>query len=197
MNEVLNIVQKDYICRQLAQFVPHKLIAGKLLKRFPETKMEREKLLAQIKYFSSHPNAKQWRERTDIYRSMLNEGLKKQFAFTHRFKRMRLLEKIVKQASTPRLAAVFSCPEERDDQGRLTYSTNEIYKADYGTALRAVAMINREMESGPDVSERLSPLTDEQLKKRIETRQSIDTEFGPIQLNEDDAGITDASDIMG
>jgi hypothetical protein len=187
MSEVLNIKQKDYICRQLAQFVPHKLIAEKLLKRFPKTKMEQEELLAKIKYFSSHPNAKQWQERTDIYRSMLNAGLKKEFAFTHRFKRMRLLEKIVKQAATPRLTAVFSCPEERDNQGRLTYSKNEIYKADYATALRAVAMINHEMETGPDISEQLSPLTDAQLKKRIETRQSIDTEFGPIQLNEEEA----------
>jgi hypothetical protein len=201
MNEVLNIEQKDYICRQLAQFVPHKAIATKLLECFPEIKMERAELLAKIKYFSSHPNAKQWQERTEIYRSMLNAQLKKQFAFAHKFKRMRLLEKIIEQASTPRLAAVLSRPEERDDQGRMTYSTNEIYKADYATALRALTMINREMEQltqgthqPSPYNENLSTLSDEQLKERIETRQNIDAEFGPIQLNED---TTDANGHHG
>lgn len=189
MNKVLNIEQKDFICRQLAQFVPHKKIADIFLEHFPETKMGKEELVARVKYISSHPSAKQWQERTNMYRSMLNTGLKKEFEFTHRFKRIHQLERIVKQASTPKLTAVFSCPESRDDQGRLTYSRNEIYRADYVAALRAIAMINRELENAGelDVGEQFSQLNDKQLKDRIEIKQNIITEFGPIQLNEDEA----------
>ena len=42
MNKVLNLEQKDFICRQLAQFVPHKKIADIFLEHFPETKMGKD-----------------------------------------------------------------------------------------------------------------------------------------------------------
>ena len=38
------------------------------------------------------------------------------------------------------------------------------------------------------LGEKLSNLTDEQLKWRIELRGEIDTEFGPIQLDQEEVG---------
>jgi len=42
MKTKLTEQQKDYICRQLAQFIPHKQIAKTVLARFPEIELTPE-----------------------------------------------------------------------------------------------------------------------------------------------------------
>lgn len=188
MKEIFSDNQKDFICRKLAQFIPHRQIAAALRERYPELELTPEELLYRVKYYSASPKAKKWQQRIDLYRSMLETNLKKEFALSHRFKRLRLLEKIVDQAAKPRLAAVFATPAERDEQGRLIYSRNEIYKSDYALALKALSMINRELADAglSDAGEKLSNLTDEQLRERIELRDQISAEFGPIQLDQEE-----------
>jgi hypothetical protein len=40
MKETLTHEQKDFICRKLAQFIPHKQIAAQILSKFPEIELD-------------------------------------------------------------------------------------------------------------------------------------------------------------
>lgn len=199
MKETLTHEQKDQICRKLAQFIPHKQIADQMLARFPEIELTSDELIYRIRYYSASPKAAKWQQRIQIYRNMLNTELTEHFAHTHTFKRMRVLEKILEESLKPGLQKVLWYPDGRDENGRLNYTHKKIYKIDTAAAIRALTMINREIEQiaqgthQPSAyTKNLSKLSDAQLKERIETRENIDTEFGPIQLNEDDTtGVSD------
>jgi hypothetical protein len=163
-----------------------------MLGRFPEIELTLDELIYRIKYYSASPKAAKWQQRIQIYRDMLNTELTKHFAHTHTFKRMRVLEKILDESLKPGLQKVLWYPDGRDENGRLNYTHKEIYNIDSAAAIRALTMINREMEQltqgihqPSPYNENLSTLSDAQLKERIETRENIDAEFGPIQLNED------------
>ncbi len=90
--------QKDFICRRLAQFISHRKIAEAVRAEWPELEISDTDLVTRIKYYSTHKNAAKWQARIRIYRNLLNTDLQQRFALTNRFKRLRLLEKIVEQA---------------------------------------------------------------------------------------------------
>ena len=191
MTNTLNDDHKDFICRKLAQFIPHKQIAADILERYPEIELTPEELIHRIKYYSASPKAGKWQQRIQLYRDMLNSELTKHFAHTHTFKRMRALEKILEESLKPGLQKVLWYPDGRDDSGRLIYSHKEVHKIDSTAAIRALAMIGRELEQLGHAARRtsingedISGLTDEQLRQRIETKRKLTTELAAIELDD-------------
>jgi len=196
MKTKLTEQQKDYICRQLAQFIPHKQIAKTVLARFPEIELSPEEMLRRVKYYSADPDAHQWQQRVEVYRAMLNSELKKHFGLTHSFKRLRVLEKILYESLKPNLHRVLWYPDERDDSGRITYAHKEVYKTDPATAIKAVAMIKRELNdlgSGSAqpalAGENLSSLSDEELRRRVQNKLKLYQELGPIELDDEETAM--------
>jgi hypothetical protein len=190
MKETLTHEQKDFICRKLAQFIPHKRIAEEMLTRFPEIELTPDELIYRIKYYSANPKAAKWQQRVQIYRDILNTQLTKHFAHTHTFKRMRVLERILEQSLKPSLQKVLWYPDGRDESGRLNYTHKEVHRIDSAAAIRALTMINREMEQlaqgirpPSPYTENLSKLSDEQLRQCIQTRQKLSTQLDAIELD--------------
>ncbi len=138
--------QKDFICRRLAQFIPHRKIAEALRAEWPELEISNAELIMRIKYYSSGKKAAKWQARIRIYRNLLNTDLQQRFALTNRFKRLRLLEKIVEQAMQPHLTNVHWYPDERDEQGRVTYRHEKVYRCDTASAIKAVSLIVQEIK---------------------------------------------------
>ena len=75
----LTIAQKDFICRKLAQFVPHRRIASTMRERYPEIDLDENELGMRIKYYASGKKAAKWRKRIEMYRNILNSNLRNRF----------------------------------------------------------------------------------------------------------------------
>ncbi len=142
----LNDKQKNLICKLLAQFIPHRKIAAVLREKWPELEVPKKDIIDRIKYYSSSKTAAKWQERIRMYRNMLNCDLQNRFALTNRFKRLRLLEKIVEQAMQPHLTSVHWYPDERDEQGKVIYHHEKVYRCDTASAIKAVSLIVQEIK---------------------------------------------------
>ena len=169
----LNKSQKDFICKKLAQFVPHRQIAQAMLKRFPDLKIDENELMTRIKYYASSNTAPKWRARIKMYRNILNSDLEDRFALANPFIRLRYLEKIITESLKPQIAYVVSYPDGRDKEGNVLHEHKEIYKTNPSAAIRAIITFNNEFKSLKDSegseyirSPELDGLTQDELKKK-------------------------------
>ena len=147
LKKTLSATHKDFICQKLAQFIPHRDIASIMRERYPELDLDEKELVIRIKYYASNRKAAKWRKRVEMYRNILNSNLRNRFALANRFERLRQLEKIVSEALKPQLCRMYWYPDGRDENGRLNYDHEKILKTDPATAIKAIAMINRELEA--------------------------------------------------
>ena len=159
--QTLTTAQKDFICQKLAQFVSHRDIASIMRGRYPELGLDEEELVMRIKYYASNKKAGKWRKRVEMYRNILNSNFRNRFALANRFERLRRLEKIVSEALKPQLCRMFWYPDGRDENGRLNYGHEKILKTGPATAIKAIAMINRELESLAEGGSAALPLSPE------------------------------------
>ncbi len=151
MNETkgyrLKFKHKDFICKQLALFKPHRQVAEELLLQFPEILLSLDELLSRVQYYSTcRRRTERWYNRTRQYRRMLEYDAPNRFRLVNKHQRLMELERIFNEAMTPKLRRIVWFPVSKSPDGFVTYGQKEVYGPDLRAAIAALHAIPRELD---------------------------------------------------
>jgi hypothetical protein len=145
----LKFKHKDFICKQLALFKPHRQIAEELLCQFPEILLSLDQLLSRVQYYSTcRWRTERWFNRTRQYRRMLEYDAPNRFRLVNKHQRLMELERIFDEAMTPKLRRIVWFPVSKSPDGSITYGQKEVYGPDLSAAIAVLHAIPRELDEG-------------------------------------------------
>jgi len=181
----LKFKHKDFICKQLAIFKPHRQIAEELLTEFSEIPLSLDQLVSRVQYYSTcRRRTERWFNRTRHYRRMLEYDAPNRFRLVNKHQRLIELERIFDEAMTPKLRRIVWFPVSKSPDGSVTYGQKEVYGPDLRAAIAALRAIPREIDEAsflyykPPVSvqgRRIRDYEGEFLKKAL---NKLDLTFG-------------------
>jgi len=145
----LKFKHKDFICKQLALFKPHRQVAEELLSQFPEILLSLDQLVSRVQYYSTcRRRTERWYNRTRQYRRMLEYDAPNRFRLVNKHQRLMELERIFNEAMTPKLRRIVWFPVSKSPDGSVTYGQKEVYGPDLRAAIAALHAIPRELDEG-------------------------------------------------
>lgn len=181
----LSFEQKDFICKHIAAFKPHKQVADLFLQEFPSCGLTHDQVLTRIKYYSCDNRTRKWRFRIVAYRNQLNHNLLNRFRLANPYERLRHLEAMFHHALQPRIKRLFWYPARRPTDDKITYRTVRIKEPDLPSAARILSLIAKELRLDPDA---LLPLDDPYMLDRSHRDpQAFGEEFRAFQEQDPDA----------
>ena len=142
----LRFKHKDFICKQLALFKPHRQVARALLKQFPRIPLSLDEAVTRVHYYAANNRTYKWRNRINEYRRMMEHDFGNRFRLANKHQRMMVLERILADAMTPRLRRVIWFPVSRTPRGEIIYGQKEVHERDLSTAIAALQNIARQID---------------------------------------------------
>jgi hypothetical protein len=143
----LKFKHKDFICKQLALFKPHRQIAEELFAEFPEIPLSLDHLVSRVQYYSTcRRRTERWYNRTRQYRRMLEYDAPNRFRLVNKHQRLIELERIFNEAMTPKLRRIVWFPVSKSPDGSITYGQKEVYGPDLSAAIAVLHAIPRELD---------------------------------------------------
>ncbi|MDP2896505.1 MAG: hypothetical protein Q8Q12_08080 [bacterium] len=143
----LKFKHKDFICKQLALFKPHRQVAEELLSQFPEIPLSLDQLVSRVQYYSTcRRRTERWFNRTRHYRRMLEYDAPNRFRLVNKHQRLMELERIFDEAMTPKLRRIVWFPVSKATDGSVTYGQKEVYGPDLRAAIAALHAVPHEID---------------------------------------------------
>jgi hypothetical protein len=142
----LRFSHKDFICKQLALFKPHRDVALELLKKYPGIPLSVDELVTRVEYYASTKRTHKWRNRIIQYRRMMEYEFPNRFRLANKHQRMMELERIFSDAMTPKLRRVIWFPVSKTPKGEIIYNHKEVYEPDLSAAINVLTTIPRELD---------------------------------------------------
>lgn len=138
----LKFKHKDFICKQIALFKPHRQVAESLLSQFPEIPLSADELVSRIQYYSAcRRRTEGWFNRIRHYRLMLEHDVRNRYRLVNKHQRLMELERIFDEAMTPKLRRIVWFPVSKAADGSVTYGQKLVYGPDLRAAIAALRAI--------------------------------------------------------
>ena len=146
LTEKLTNEQKDFICRKIAAFMRIGDIIDVFQSEFTESKLTQQELYNKIRHIGTTKRTEKWRKKIEAYRLELRKKPLSRFAVANTFERLRILQRLIDIAIEPNIRRVLWYPVTKDPDGTIHYAKEEIWEPNYHAALRALYLVNRELE---------------------------------------------------